>query len=348
MKSKKLLSLLLITTSVLCVAGCSGSTSTEKADSAKNTITKKIVFQTDDINESRDDEFEGVIKEDGKSYQLEKITYDLLEKSPKEVEVTKNVESDILPMDQTYTPQETITEDGVTYTLVSTDTKESVLEEAYTQPVTGYTDYSYPISIGSAPATKDISVINARTGQQQTVTCSLTDVTRLSDEYEDTYIDIVYESYDADTFVWGDTLVSKNETTPEINNGQLLASVGADPNTYTVKNVYWTGQPYTDTSGVLCRNARADVQRKINYYRANYSGSINQEAINGIQYISTYTGLSADENSGYTYEIQATAHYTPQSGQTALIIAGIGIFIFAVLIIVLLYLLSKKKEEGET
>lgn len=350
-RRRKLLSLLLIVTSVLSAAGCSGSNSTEKSDHKNNEVTRTIVFQTDDIDESRDDEFEAVIEEDGKTYQLKEITYDLIEKTPNETEVTKTVESDILPADQTYTPQETITEDGVTYTLVSTDTEESMLEEAYTQPVTGYTDYSYPISVGSAPATKDITVTDARTGQAQTVTCSLTDVTRLPAEYEDTFIDIVYESYDANTFVWGDTVVAKNEQTPEIDEGQLLASVGADPGTYDVQNVYWTGQPYTDANGVLCRNARADVRRQVNYYRANYSGAISQEVVPGIKYTSTYTGSVADEsgNAGYTYEIQATAHYTEQSGHTALIIAGIGIFLLVVLIIVLLYLLSrKKKEKGET
>lgn len=347
-RRKKILSLLLIVVSVVSAAGCSGSTSTEKADNKNNEVTRDIVFQTDEINESRDEEFKAVIEEDGKTYQLEKITYDLIKKTPKEIEVTKTIESDILPADQTYTPQETITEDGVTYTHVSTDREEGVLEEAYTQPVTGYTDYSYPVSVESAPATKDITVADDRTGQAQTVTCSLTDVTRLPAEYEDTYIDIVYESYDANTFVWGDTVVSKNEQTPEIDEGQLLASVGADPGTYDVQNVYWTGQPY-DAGGVLCRNARADVRRQVNYYRANYIGAITQDAVSGIKYISTYTGAVADGSAGYTYKIQATAHYTEQNNHTVLMIAGIGIFLLAALIIVLLYLISrKKKEKGDT
>lgn len=347
-RRRNLLALLLIV-SVLSAAGCSGSTSTEKSDHKNNEVTRAIVFQTDDINESRDDEFEAIIEEDGKTYQLKKITYDLMEKSPNEIEVTKTVESDIIPADQTYTPQETITEDGVTYTLVSTATEESVLEEAYTQPVTGYTDYSYPVSVGSAPATKDITVTDARTGQAQTVTCSLTDVTRLPAEYEDTYIDIVYESYDANTFVWGDTVVSKNEQTPEIDEGQLLASVGADPGAYDIQNVYWTGQPYTDAYGVLCRNARADVRRQVNYYRANYSGAITQDAVSGMKYISTYAGSVPDEsgNAGYTYKIQATAHYIEQSGNVLFIMVGAGIGICILFIVAVLYILSKKKKQSE-
>lgn len=344
-KYRKLFALLLLC--VFGVAGCSGSTSTRSDQSEE--VTREIVFTADDMDETRDDEFSATIEEDGQTYQLDEITYDIIDKTPKETKVTKTVESDILPADQTYTPQDTIEEDGVTYTLESTETQEGVLEEAYSQPVTGYTDYSYQVSSSSVPATKDVTVTNVKTGQEQTVTCSLTGVSRLPAEYENTYIDIVYESYDANQFIWGDTVVSKNEITPEIDENQLLASVGADPESCDVQRVYWTGQPYTDAAGVLCRNARADVRRLVNYYRADYSGSLEHEAVAGTKYVSTYTGSVADESAGFDYKIMATAHYVEQASYSALIVAGVGFLILAVVVVVLLFMISRKnKKKGES
>ena len=49
------------------------------------------------------------------------------------------------------------------------------------------------------------------------------------------------------------------------------------------------------------------------------------------------------------YQIKATAHYKEQSFNTDLVVAGIGFLILTIFIVVLLFLISKrKKEKGES
>ena len=343
MKNKRNRILLTLCIAILCTVGCSSGA--EKKDTSKEMIEKTITFTTKNPKGKADQDFEGIIQKAGKTYELQSVDYDLLNSKEHTKEITKTVESDVLSPEQSYTPDSEIIENDITYKLKKTDKKEIILEEANSKAVSGYTDYSYAVSEADVPATKNVTTTDD-TGETQTVTCNLVGISKLPAEYKDTYIDIVYESYDADSFIWGNSIVQKNEQTPEINHEQLLASVGASPDTCQIERIYWTGQPYTDDTGILCRNARADVRQLVHYYRANYSGSINQAGQKGVQYISTYTGEVVTD---IDYQIKATAHYKEKSFNTALVVAGVGILILAIFIVVLLFLISKrKKEKGES
>lgn len=335
---------LLLCACILGAAGCSGGAGDAAPEDAQ--LQKTNILSKEDME--KDTIFESVIEENGITYELKGVDYEMLEPETVYKDETKTVESDVLPEGQPYTPEETVTEGDITYTLTKTETREEILKEAYSQPVSGYTDYPYAITAADVPQSKEVTVANIRTGQQETVACSLAGIERLPVTYEDTYIDIVYESYDANQFIWGDTIVSKNEQTPEIDEGQLLASVGADSASYDVQRVYWTSQPYTDANGVLCRNARADVSRLVSYYRASYSGSIEQPEEKGVRYVSTYTGQVPDEDKGGDSQVQAIAHYVERTIPHALLLAGAGIGIAILLVVAVLYVISKKKKHSKT
>lgn len=344
MKNRRSKILLTLCIAILCTAGCSSGA--EKKDTSKEMIEKTITFTTKDTKRDANHNFDAIIQKDGKTYELQNVDYDLLNSKEYTKEFTKTVESDILSPEQSYTPDSEIVENEITYQLTKTDKKEIILEESAPKVVSSYTDYSYAVSEADVPATKNITTTDDRSGKTQTVTCNLVGISKLPAEYKDSYIDIVYESYDADSFIWGDSIIPKNEQTPDLNPEQLLASVGASPDTCQIERIYWTGQPYTDDAGILCRNARADVRQTVNYYRASYSGSINQAEQKGVQYISTYTGEIVTD---MDYQIKATAHYKEQSFNTDLVVAGIGFLILTIFIVVLLFLISKrKKEKGES
>lgn len=342
MKSKVVRMFLFCCMAVLLV-GCSGNSNKKTEDKS---VTKKILYVTDDKKETADAKFEQKIKQDGKTYVLENISYQELEKVPKEKTVTKKIESETYPEGQAWRPDQEIVEDGITYKLSQVTEEKSVYKEAWSQPVTGYTDYSKPVTKADVPGTKQITVENAETGQMETVTCSISGIVQLPGEWENTYIDITYETYDADRFVWGNSVVGKNEATPEIDKTQLLASVGADDGTYRVGNVYWTGQPYTDPSGILCRDARADVQRLTAYHRVNYTGEIPHPEVPGIRYTAVYEGKRKDASAGYQYQMQATASYRPVF-PAAVILAGVGIAIIILALIGILFLIARRKKEKE-
>ena len=72
-------------------------------------------------------------------------------------------------------------------------------------------------------------------------------------------------------FEWNGIQIEGNQEQPlQGYEQELLASVGADRNTSRVIRTYWTSDVYTDENGETCRNARADIEQYVNYYRANY------------------------------------------------------------------------------
>lgn len=338
----------LLTLSILANGMMVQANDTKKLEDGS--LIKELKFSTDNSSESKDQEFKETIKEGGKTYRLAGVSYETLDKTPVKIEkeVVKEIKSDPLPDGTAYEPAQTLEEDGIIYTLdhVKDDPETT---EPYSQNVTGYTDYDHAVTKASVPATKRITVKNNRTGENTTVTCQLQNVSPVANTtWENTHIDIVFESYDSNVFRWNGITVSKNTSTPlKGYENQLLQSVGADTENYRVGKTYWTGDAYRDGSGVLCRNARADVQRNVQYYRANYSGSIQQagEKI----YTAVYKGTETLESStDYVYTMKAVATYELQNN-TIYIVAAIGIFLLFLFIVLLLFLLSKKKktEQGE-
>ena len=72
----------------------------------------------------------------------------------------------------------------------------------------------------------------------------------------------------------------------------------------------WTGEPYTDANGTVCRDARADAQRLVNYYRANYAAAVPLEGTKATIYTATYKGTEKiTDDSQYVYTIKATGMY---------------------------------------
>ena len=99
----------------------------------------------------------------------------------------------------------------------------------------------------------------------------------------------------------------------------------------------------TNDNGVLCRNARANVQKHAINYRANYVGEIYGEEELGMKFIDTY---EYQEGNGNHYVIEAIASYELAGNIFAYIVVG-GLFLLAVLIVLILFVLSKKNKKKE-
>lgn len=315
------------------------------------TVSRSYRFTTQNKKETHDEEFEQQITEDGNLYQLDDISYKIHSRKPVmvEKEVEKVIETEYIPVETEYHPEPEITENGVIYKVRETSV---IPEEVYTQAVTGYTDYSYPVTKDNVPKTKDVTVKDSRTGEDVAVTCSLTSVERLADGvWENSHIDITFISYDADVFVWQGLNVSADENEPlKGYEAELLKSVGADATTTTIKDITWAGDPYYDTSGVLCRDAIAYTQKYVNYYRANYAGTYQDSP--GVKYRVVYRGTEqVASDTDYIYEMEAVASYNRVKEKVPVavyIMTGVGILLLAVLVVLILYILAKKKKEGTT
>lgn len=97
---------------------------------------------------------------------------------------------------------------------------------------------------------------------------------------------------------------------------------------------------------VTCRNARADIEQYVNYYRANYEKRLDK---NEVRYVAAYRAeQTVESQTSFIYERAATAKYEKDDNKIVkYIMAGAGILIFVAIVIAILYVIAKKKKKQE-
>lgn len=317
------------------------------AYAADNSVIKEQVFTASADTER---EFAGhvdfaeAIIEGGKTYQLSDITYKVLSKKYLDKK-KKNVDSEVVEAGNTYTPEQTITDGGITYKLQNTIQERQTVENAYEQTVFAFEDYRYVISPSDVPDRKVVQATNDKTGQVQDVNCTLTGISSMGMETFTNYMTVTYSDYDSAYYEWNGNLIPRNDDMPALAGyeNQLLNAAGAGAGS-TITDISWTGDTYQDENGVICRDATATVQQVGPVYRANYNGRIYVEAREGTVYHMTYEG--EDPEGRVEYKVQATANYVEQKVPALpYILAGIGIVIVLAAIVGMLMILSKKQKE---
>ena len=214
--------------------------------------------------------------------------------------------------------------------------------ETLDQEVSGFDDYEKKISETDVPQTKTLKVEDLRTGEEMEVECPLSGIevldggTLIKDS-----IDVTFEGYNLGVFEWNGNYVRSDDEYPlKGYEKDLLKSVGLSPSIYSVSSITWKGEPYTDENGVDCRDAVAEIQHYGYLYRANYSSHIKY-----VKYEASYENA---ENDNFNYVIKATAVYEKVVPVTqAVFYAGIGILIFCILLVLIMYLVSRRKKEDE-
>lgn len=303
---------------------------------ADSTVVKENRYTTNSSDDLHADYDEKII-EDNTFYKLKKVEYEVIDKS--QVIVDKSVLSDLMLDTDEYDPPEKITEDGLIYKLVDVKQIES---ETLDQEVSGFDDYEKKISETDVPQTKTLKVEDLRTGEEMEVECPLSGIevldggTLIKDS-----IDVTFEGYSLGVFEWNGNYVRSDDEYPlKGYEKDLLKSVGLSPSIYSVSSITWKGEPYTDENGVDCRDAVAEIQHYGYLYRANYSSHIKY-----VRYKASYENA---ENDNFNYVIKATAVYEKVVPVTqAVFYAGIGILIFCILLVLIMYLVSRRKKEDE-
>lgn len=290
-----------------------------------------------------DDEYKGfdkILENDGNKYELADISYEVTEKQPaKEKKVLeKIVESEVIAMGEEYTPEPTVTEDGVTYELNGCTALDG---SEYTQNYTEQVEY---LDGANIPERRSITITDAQ-GNEKQIEARLTGEEILgTGEWLDTTLSITFSNYDTGVFEWqGRTIYYEDSAAPlQGYETELLRSVGADPGTNRITSTQWVGDPYV-VDGVTYRDAMANVQYFVPYTRATYTGTVTY-----LQYAANYSA-EVEENSTteFIYTIIATANYTEQTASVGKILAviGVGVAIVALLVVVILLLLAKQKKQ---
>lgn len=303
---------------------------------ADSTIVKENQYTTNSSDDLHADYDEKII-ENNNFYKLKNVQYEVLDKS--QVIIDRSVVSDLMLETDEYDPPEEIKEDGLIYRLV--DVKQ-IDSETLDQEVSGFDDYEKKISEEDVPQTKTLKIEDLRTGEEMEVGCPLSGIEVLDGGtlIQDS-IDITFEDYSLGVFEWNGTYVRSDDEYPlKGYEKDLLKSVGLSPSIYSVRSITWSGEPYTDENGVNCRDAVAEIQHYGYLYRANYSSHIKY-----VKYEASYENA---ENDNFNYVIKATAVYEKVVPVTqAVFYAGIGILIFCILLVLIMYLVSRRKKEDE-
>ena len=311
-----------------------------KVYAAEPEVTKEHEY----TSKNKEEEYTGfkdTIEEDGRKYNLSGITYDIEKTTPeKEKKVlTKEVDSDLIPVSEEYTPEQTIAEDNVTYTLNDC----TVLDDS--EEVKNYTSYVDYLDEAAIPDSKVITVTGENGEKLQLQGKVAKKEVISSGEWLNTQITITFDHYDSGEYVWQGETIYNSSNPLEGHYAELLQSVGADSNTHRITSTQWSGDAY-EVDGVTYRDAIANVQYFVPYTRATYAAS--QEYV---KYRATYAAeTEVDSKTNFTYDLKATATYELDKSLTVkqiVIMAGVGLLIIVVLIVLILYVVSRRKKDKE-
>lgn len=302
--------------------------------SAAGELTKELMITASseqDYKEQAESAFAVEIEESGQKYERTEIRYEIidtkyLDKKEKVIEVAN--------------PAETITEGGVEYILVEFKAPAEI-----EQRVSAYDDYDHPVTAADVPTTKDTTVTDEATGEQKTVTCSLTGVSPAGTATVDNVMTLTFGNYDAAYYEWNGSYLPHNDQTPPISGyeDQLLSQAGAAAGS-VITSCSWSGQPYS-VDGVMYRDAVANVRQPVQMYRANYEGLLTTQDPDAPG-IATYSGDDPDGRVELT--VTATATYLPiQISNAPYILAGAGILVLTALVVIILMTTAKKKNKEE-
>ena len=299
------------------------------------------------LNENEKKSFDNQIVQDGKIYQLQNASYNTVSKNPVKIKEKVTLVKKTKPKKQStpYQAAKTITENNVTYTLIKVDKKEKKSKTTWKQTISAYSEYDSLRAAKEASNQKIVTVTDKKTGERVSVPCKKTGMKKTAEQWERSYIDILFSGYDADTFIWNNLKVKKNEKEPlKGYENELIQSVGGNPEKYKIQNISWKGKQY-EKNGTLYRKARAIVKKKIPHYRVYYSGRITHKEKPSYVYTCTYTGFKEIESSEFSYVIDAKANYklVHEKKEMPVIVITLAVVLVLVAVVGILFVILKKR-----
>lgn len=297
-----------------------------------------VIFNSDSKDGTY--EFDEKIEVNRVKYKLSTVDYNLVSTQKKQVEgeVTHVEKSAPVLRGSTVDFPDKITVMGEEFTLK--EVRSTAAAEKHTQQVTQNTDYEYYVTRETVPQTQKVTVKNEVTGIEETVECTLSDISRQGSRWVKSYIDIKFSGYDSTAISWRGLYFANEPTETPLKGyeNELLASVDLNASNGKVLKTYWTSEPYT-ANEVVYREAKADIEKLVPVYRATYSGEISEDMV--IQE-AIYTGMGKIETDEDEYTIEAVAYYEEDTMSDFM--KAVGLFLLTILIIVFIVLAVARKK----
>lgn len=318
---------------------------------APELIQKEKQYVT--LNEEEKQTFDKNIIMDGKTYQLQNVSYETVSKNPVKVKEKVTLIKKTKPMkkSESFEADKKITKDGVTYKLTGVGKKEKKSKKKWKQTVAAYSEFDSLSDANKASSQKTVTVTDKKTGKMVAVPCMKTSTRKTAETWDYSHIDILFSGYDAETFIWKDLKVKKNTKNPlKGYEVALIESVGGNPDKYKVQKVVWQGKSYKK-NGTLYRKARAVVRKKIPHYRVNYSGSITHTEEPDYVYSCTYAGVKETDSKDISYVVAAKANYqleqTKGTKKVPVLFITLAVVLVLAAVVGILFILVKKRKTKE-
>lgn len=318
---------------------------------APELIQKEKQYVT--LNEEEKQTFDKNIVMDGKTYQLQNVSYETVSKNPVKVKEKVTLIKKTKPMKKSdsFESEKKITKDGVTYKLTGVSKKEKKSKKKWKQTVSAYSEFDSLAAANKAPSQKTVTVTDKKTGKMVAVPCVKTSTRKTAETWDYSHIDILFSGYDAETFIWQDLKVKKNTQEPlKGYETALIESVGGNPDKYKVQKIAWNGKSYKK-NGTIYRKARATVRKKIPHYRVNYSGSITHTEEPDYVYSCTYAGVKETDSKDISYVVAAKANYQleqkPETKKIPVLFITLAVVLVLAAVVGILFILVKKRKLKE-
>lgn len=108
---------------------------------------------------------------------------------------------------------------------------------------------------------------------------------------------VTFHSYGADEYQAGNLTVQGDDIlgSSVALGGELLKVMGLSPMEYRILSMEWTGEPYVDEKGQLCRQAMAAGQKLLRDYEVTYEGEVSFMEPDAYEMEMTYRPVAASQ-----------------------------------------------------
>lgn len=270
-------------------------------------------------------------------WTLKEISYGEPEVIEEKKAITKERPyKDLLEKDDTKI-KGTITEDGITYDLK--DVKWS--EEPNIEKVEYTVDYGYLTEEPKVEDTYEYTYTSPVTKKENTVKLPFVELQQGNKEWVDGFsVNVTFHNIEGGTFTLGDHTFDYDKLSLTADDyAELVRMLGYDTAKYRLTNAAWSGAPYEAKNGKLDRIALASGQQYATSYKALYKDEVE----NGKIYTATatYSAEVVDEAAEPVYHIKARGYYEKTN---KMIYVSVGIVVGVLLVIGILYQLTRKKK----
>lgn len=235
--------------------------------------------------------------------------------------------------------KDTITKDGITYTLQDVKWKEVPIKEDVEYTI----EYGYQTVEPAYPDTYEYTYQSPATGEEKTVTLPFVRMDKSTPSWVNGFsADVTFKNIDGEEFTLGNHKFdySDNLVLTAGDYEELVRMLGYNTSLYRLNSMSWNGEAYETADGELWRNAIVSGQQYASRYSAYYADTV--ETGTAYEATATYKAEITDEEAAPAYKIRATGMY--QKSIVINVIFAVALVIFFIVVIIYMFAGKRKKE----